>query len=129
MKRNKMMGQAYFDWEIIDNLHFKTEFGATWNSFRREIYRPSTLPTSTNKVPPSNPEGTVRTKDNFGWTWENTLNYSKRFNDVHELTVVLGQSMQRESLEASRITGNGYPNDLAPHPQRLNGSHKLGFFP
>ena len=113
MKRNKMMGQAYFDWEIIDNLHFKTEFGATWNSFRREIYRPSTLPTSTNKVPPSNPEGTVRTKDNFGWTWENTLNYSKRFNDVHELTVVLGQSMQRESLEASRITGNGYPNDLA----------------
>ena len=112
MKRNKVMGKVYFDWEIIKDLNFKTEFSTSWNSFRREIYRPSTLPTSTNKVPPSNPEGTVRTKDALSWTWENTLSYHKEFNDVHELSAVLGQSMQKENLEASRITGNGFPNDL-----------------
>lgn len=112
MKRNKVMGKVYFNWEIIKDLNFKTEFSTSWNSFRREIYRPSTLPTSTNKVPPSNPEGTVRTKDALSWTWENTLSYNKEFNDVHEISAVLGQSLQKENLEASRITGNGFPNDL-----------------
>lgn len=112
MKRNKVMGKAYFNWEIIPDLNFKTEFSTTWNSFRREIYRPSILPSSTNKVPPSNPEGTVRTKDNLSWTWENTLSYNKRINNVHNLSAVIGQSLQKETLDASRITGNGYPNDL-----------------
>ena len=112
MKRNKVMGKAFFNWEIIPDLNFKTEFSTTWNSFRREVYRPSILPSSTNKVPPSNPEGTVRTKDNLSWTWENTLSYNKRINNVHTISAVVGQSMQKESLDASRITGNGYPNDL-----------------
>ena len=114
MKRNKVMGKVYFNWDIIKGLKFKTEFSTAWNSYRREIYRPSTLPTSTNKVPPSNPEGTTRTKDYLSWTWENTLTYNKTFNKVHELSAVLGQSMQRESFEASRITANGFPNDLVP---------------
>lgn len=112
MKRNKVMGKAFFNWEIIPGLNFKTEFSTIWNSFRREVYRPSVLPSSTNKVPPSNPEGTVRTKDALSWTWENTLSYNKTFKDVHRISAVLGQSMQRESIEGSRITGNGYPNDL-----------------
>lgn len=112
MKRNKVMGKAYFNWRIIKGLNFKTEFSTNWNSYRREIYRPSTLPTSVNKVPPSNPEGTVRTKDALSWTWENTLNFNRKFNGVHDVNAVLGQSLQKENIEASRITGNGYPNDL-----------------
>lgn len=112
MKRNKILGKVFFGWEIIDNLKFKTEFSANINNYRREVYRPSTIPNSTAKVPPSNPEGTVRTKDALSWTWENTLSYNRQFGRDHELSAVLGQSMQRESLEASRITGNGYPNDL-----------------
>ncbi len=112
MKRNKVMGKAFFNWEIISGLNLKTEFSTAWNSYRREIYRPSTLPTSVNKVPPSNPEGTLRTKDYLSWTWENTLSYNTRINNIHDISAVLGQSMQRESIEGSRITANGFPNDL-----------------
>lgn len=112
MKRNKVFGKLFFDWNIIKDLTFRTEFSTNWNSFRREIYRPSTLPTSVNKTPPSNPEGTLRTKDALSWTWENTLTYNRKFGDVHALNAVIGQSLQRESIEASRITANGFPNDL-----------------
>lgn len=35
MKRNKVMGKAFFNWEIITDLNFKTEFSTIWNSFRR----------------------------------------------------------------------------------------------
>ena len=59
-------------------------------------------------MPPSNPEGTLRTKDYLSWTWENTLSYNTRINNIHDISAVLGQSMQRESIEGSRITANGF---------------------
>lgn len=112
MKRNKVTSNTYIEYDIIKGLRFKTEFSTDLNTFRRNIFRPSTLPTTVNKTPPSIPTGTTRTKDSFGWAWENTLSFDRKFNRVHNVNAVLGYSMQKESLDNSSFTATDFANDL-----------------
>lgn len=120
MKRNKVITSTWFEYELTKGLKVKTEFGTDFNSFRRNIFRPSTLPTSVNKTPPSIPSGVTRTKDNFSWVWENSLIFNRKFNRKHNVDAVAVFSMQKESLDASRIDATDYPNDLVP---TLNASN------
>lgn len=125
MKRNRILGNLYAEHEIIRDLKLRTSFGIDFNSFRRNIYRPSTLPTLSNTavLTASNPEGTTRTKDILDWVWESTLSYYKVFDDVHTLSAVTGWTMQKESIDGSRITATGFPNDLV---ETLNAAPLTG---
>lgn len=112
MKRYRFMGNVYGEYELYKNLKFKTSFGVDFNSYSRSYYRPSTLPTSLNTVPPSVPEGSKRDKNMLNWVWENTLSYNTTIKRDHDLSAVVGWSAQKESVNTSLIAGNGYPNDL-----------------
>ncbi|WP_308756896.1 TonB-dependent receptor [uncultured Bacteroides sp.] len=112
MKRYRFLGNVYGEYELYKDLKFKTSFGVDFNSYTRSYYRPSTLPTSLNRVPPSVPEGSKRDKNMLNWVWENTLSYMKTFKKDHQLSAVAGWSAQKESVNTSLIAGNGYPNDL-----------------
>lgn len=112
MKRYRFLGNVYGEYELWKGLKFRTTFGIDFNSYSRSYYRPSTLPTSLNRVPPSIPEGSKRDKNMLNWVWENTLSYNKTFNKDHQLSAVAGWSAQRESVNTSLIKGTGYPNDL-----------------
>ncbi|RHJ51632.1 TonB-dependent receptor [Bacteroides sp. AM10-21B] len=112
MKRYRFLGNVYGEYELYKDLKFKTSFGVDFNSYSRSYYRPSTLPTSLNRVPPSVPEGSKRDKNLLNWVWENTLSYVKTFKQDHHLSAVAGWSAQKESANTSLIAGNGYPNDL-----------------
>ncbi len=112
MTRNKVTTNTYLEYDILKGMRFKTEFSTDLNSFRRNVFRPSTLPTTVYKTPPSIPSGSTRTKDSFSWIWENTLTYDKKFADKHQLTAVGAFSMQKESLDISSISATDFPNDL-----------------
>lgn len=120
MKRNKVLTNTYVEYDIIKGLRLKTEFGTDFNSFRRNIYRPSSLPTTVNKTPPSIPSGRTRTKDNFSWIWENTLSLERKFNRKHNISAVAAFSMQKESLDAVDLQATDFPNDLV---HTLNASN------
>ena len=112
MKRYRFLGNVYGEYELYKDLKLKTNFGVDFNSYSRSYYRPSTLPTSLDRVPPSVPEGSKRDKNMLNWVWENTLSYVKIFKQDHHLSAVAGWSAQKESANTSLIAGNGYPNDL-----------------
>lgn len=112
MSRNRVLGSLYAEYEFIKNLKLKTSFGADYNSYRRNIFRPSTLPTSVNQTPPSIPSGESRTKDVLNWVWENTLSYHTVLNKNHNLSGVMGWMVQKESADNSLIKATGYANDL-----------------
>lgn len=80
MKRYRFMGNVYGEYELYKNLKFKTSFGVDFNSYSRSYYRPSTLPTSLDRLPPSVPEGSKRDKNMLNWVWENTLSYTTVIN-------------------------------------------------
>lgn len=52
------------------------------------------------------------TYSNFNWVWENTLNYSKTFNEVHDLNLLAGYTVQEQRIDISSLSGTGFPNDL-----------------
>ena len=106
------MGNVYGEYELYKNLKFKTSFGVDFNSYSRSYYRPSTLPTSLDRLPPSVPEGSKRDKNMLNWVWENTLSYTTVIKDVHNLSAIAGWTAQKESVNTSLLAGNGYPNDL-----------------
>lgn len=112
MLRYRTMGNLYADYEFIPNLKFKMNFGVDYNNYRRNVYRPSTLPTSVNRTPPSIPTGQNRTKDVLNWVWENLLSYNTIFDTKHNLSVMAGWTAQKETLGATFIQGTGFPNDL-----------------
>lgn len=112
MKRYRFLGSLYGEYELYKNLKFRTNLGIDFNSYSRSYYRPSTLPNSLNRVPPSVPEGSKRDKNMQNWVWENTLAYTNTFKQDHQLSAIAGWSVQKESVNTSLIEGNGYPNDL-----------------
>ncbi|MEM8523440.1 MAG: TonB-dependent receptor [Bacteroidota bacterium] len=84
---NRMLGNAYAEVELLDGLTARTNFGVQYdqNNFK-----------GFNYITPENSEPTFVNglTENYGvfttWTWTNTLNYTKSFNDVHNLTVLGG---------------------------------------
>ena len=40
-----------------------------------------------------------------GWTWENTINYTREFNKIHDLTVLLGHHMDKSITEFEQLSG------------------------
>ncbi len=112
MERNRMMGNAYGEYEFIDGLKFRTSFGVDYNTYTRNYFRPSTLPTSQNRVPPSIPTGQKRDKNMLNWVWENTLAYNKLIKQDHNIAAVVGWTAQKETVNSSNFAGTGFPNDL-----------------
>lgn len=112
MKRNRFLGTLYAEYEFIKDLKFKSSFGVDYNSFRRNIYRPSSLPTKVNNIPPSISTGENRTKDVINWLWENTLTYNFTLGNDHSFSAIAGWTVQNEMSDSGRTTATGFPNDL-----------------
>lgn len=111
MNEISLISNIYAQYEIARGLTLKSSFGVNLKDWNRDYFRKSTLPSPTTLTTPSIPTGTSRTKRNFNWISENTLNYSKYFNG-HSITAVTGFTVQRERSDANLITGTGFQNDL-----------------
>lgn len=98
MKRYRFLGNVYGEYELYKDLKLKTNFGVDFNSYSRSYYRPSTLPTSLDRVPPSVPEGSKRDKNMLNWVWENTLSYVKIFKQDHHYLLWLVGLLKRSLL-------------------------------
>lgn len=109
----QMLGTAYMEYEILKGLNYKMQGSWNYNNYVRDYYRPAALPNSTNRTPPSNPTAESRTKNKYTWVWENTLNYQKKINKLHNISALAGWTAQRYQSNANRITATDLPmNDL-----------------
>ncbi|QPH38553.1 SusC/RagA family TonB-linked outer membrane protein [Pedobacter endophyticus] len=107
---SRLLGGAFLEYEIIEGLTAKTYFGGYTISSRSNYFRPSYLGIY-RAAAPTVAQGRSSTFRINNWVSENTLNYKKRFNDKHNLEVLLGYSIQKENIEKNGISGQGYPND------------------
>ena len=110
LKTDNIIGTVFGEYKIIDGLTFKTSAGINssdshfeyyWNEGQKWGYSGWVHATGTHST---------RRVDN--WVWENTLNYNKTFNEDHNVTALLGYTMQDQQTTFSNISGSGYPNDL-----------------
>ncbi len=120
----KLLSNLFAEYEILKDLKYKVSFGADISNYKRDAFRPSTLPDFVSKLAPSNPIGNYRTNSITNWVVENTLSFNKKLGN-HSIKSIAGFSAQKERQDASNITATGFPNDIT---QTLNAATTVTAF-
>lgn len=108
-KNLRLLGTAFTEISLIDNLKFKALVGTDIRSFREDIFSSSII--NPNSVNPTRPAvGSNNTAQTVNWLSEFTLSYGKTLGK-HTFDAVLGYTVQKEKLEVSQITGTNFAND------------------
>ena len=86
-ERWRVFGGAYLEFDLFKDLTFKTQLGIDYRNYYRSQFTPRNIEGS---EPSASDALDVDYNYNQGWTWYNTLNYTKTFNENHRLSVLLG---------------------------------------
>ncbi len=83
----KIFGNLFAEIELIEDLKFKTNFGVNYTTFKSEKFNPTFEEPNAHRAINNL---SVVNNIKFDWVWSNTLNYTKTFNDKHNLNVLVG---------------------------------------
>ncbi len=109
-QNNRLIISGWGELEVIKNLKFKSTFNVDWQSAKAEYFRPSTLG-GTNSAPPTIPSGSVGNANIMNWLNENTLTYNWAPAGGHNLTALLGYTVQQQRETYANFTGTNFPDD------------------
>lgn len=107
---NQVLSNINFDYEIIEGLSFRTEFGVDFLNNREED---RTLGDHTDSGA-RNGEGFVTNAEVLNLNWNNLLNYDLSW-DVHNLNLTTGISYQSSESFTSFASGNTFGSPLLPN--------------
>ncbi|NLU90666.1 SusC/RagA family TonB-linked outer membrane protein [Chitinophaga sp. Ak27] len=110
IKNFRLTANAYMEYEFLPNLKYRISAGTDLNSFRRDYYRPSSLPLPSGTLP-SVATGFSNTDMYTNWLTEHTVTYNKSFGK-HKLDVLAGFTVQKENQEHNSLTANNFPTDI-----------------
>ena len=104
-------GTLSLTYDIIPGLSFKTLGGTYINVYNQDFYRANTL--LYRNSADGNPYGQASSSTETNWLWENTLSWTKDFDD-HYIDAVIGYTAQKDNLTIKQVLANNYPDDLVP---------------
>ena len=105
-------GSLFAEIQPVDRLIYRSVFGYDMSASSERTYTPAAvLATATTILDEVN----QRASSGHSWTWQNTLAYSRRLNEVHNLDGLLGMEMEKsgmgENLNA-RNRNSLFPGDF-----------------
>ncbi|TXK45760.1 TonB-dependent receptor [Pontibacter qinzhouensis] len=100
---SKVYGQLNF----TPTFTFRSEFGLDLLNQFEEAYQGNQTQTGSSR----GGFGTYRSVNVVNYTTNNYFNYSKTFNEIHNLDATLGMSYQNATTNTSSVQGEGFPND------------------
>ncbi len=102
--RNRIFGNLWAEADILKDLTFRTNFGLDYTNYY--YYRmDKKAPEFSEWMGQNNFE--EHAEYNYRWVWTNTLTYKKTFNEVHNLTVLLGTEAIKDGL-GRNLTGQRF---------------------
>ena len=99
----------YLDYEFIAGLNFRTSFGLKFNLNQTELWKSSKIGTYADKSSPAT--AAAIDKKGLNWLNENTLTYKKNFNEKHDLNVVAGLTVQKDTYSQLSAGATDFPTD------------------
>ena len=111
--RMSITGKAFAELELMKGLSYKFSMGGDYYGAHNDKYRQSSLPLKGKNYydTPSNPTGYSSSSFYFNWLIENQLTYTTTINKKHNISAVLVQSAQKETMKSNNVTATDYPND------------------
>lgn len=112
-KRNiRAIGGLHFDYEISENISFKTKVSGTYDRYQRESY---TQPGSILDGFVGDPEAPGSKRDNgsdtFEYTWLNQLSFNKEFGD-HKVDGLFFTEFTKNKMHSYTLKSKGYASSL-----------------
>lgn len=96
LKRNRLLGNIYAEFDINDHFTFRSEFGGDFGNNLSDRFQPTfTYGAISRGINQLN----IRRENNDFWLVKNLLTYQNTFNNRHNLTVLVGQEAQQSSWE------------------------------
>lgn len=106
---------AFADFRIIDGLNAKINGGITTYDEKYDYYLPTSLSNGNNPPFSDNAKtaayADANSRGEIDKLVEATLNYNKTFNDVHQVTALLGYSAQQTNIDYVAVRANGFQSD------------------
>jgi TonB-linked SusC/RagA family outer membrane protein len=102
----KLLANAFLEYDIIKNLTFKTHWAIDYFAGNGEYFLPSVV-LGGNTRPAS-----ATSQQNSSWLNENTLTYSNIFNGVHNVSALVGYSVQETSTYNTSQKGSLAATDI-----------------
>lgn len=109
----RLLANAYFEVELLKNLHFKTAINTDLGAVDYNAFYPSTYGYF-NSPPPTNPSAVHSSNNAFSWLSENTITYNFKIHQDHTFDFLAGYSAQRYNLNFRNINGSGFAGDNIP---------------
>lgn len=106
----RTIGSMYADYRIIEGLNFKTTVNLDNTDSNYKSYVPYTVRGVLSARQQSPGEATIGSFTGYRkqtFLNENTLSYNKVFNEVHDLSIVAGQSYNSEKLDVVSLSSVG----------------------
>ncbi len=107
---NNLLSTVFFDYEVIDGLHLRTNFDANLNNDVRRTFFPSTVANGFN-APPRIPSGGYSQSEFWNWASENSIVYDHTFNGDHHINVLGNFSVQQQKMNSTSLSGTQFPDD------------------
>jgi len=107
-KNLTVIANAYATYKIFDDLKYKISANINTDNSVYRSFSPSTILGGT--TPAASAAASYNTSNFLSWLAENTLTYTKAFNQ-HHVEAFVGYSAQKVSYENSGINGSQFPDD------------------
>jgi len=105
---NRVLGNAHAEFDLMENLYVRTNFGADIEDIAREGYVTRFAPYSGRGT--SSASDLTSQRRNF--LSENLLKYNATFSDVHSVDATAGFTWQQETSEGQGIYTSNFINDI-----------------
>lgn len=104
-KRYRIFNSVYGEWDIIEGLKYRVNFGPDFTVARNGRFTGS----QTNARRGGAATGSVDEQFVLNYTLENIVSYNKKFNQIHNFGVTALQSIQRDRDDRTSIGVLGIP--------------------
>jgi len=104
-KTTRILGNIYANYEVLKGLQIKTNIAVDKGAETHQKFSPGAIASNGLAT------GSSGSVDNYSWTAEAMLNYTKTFFHDHHIEALAGYSAQQFKQESNSISGTNFPSD------------------
>ncbi|WP_027395933.1 SusC/RagA family TonB-linked outer membrane protein [Aquimarina latercula] len=119
LRKHSALGNIFTEFDITNDLKFRNEIGGNFDFFTNSIFTPTY---EWGRFINNNATLQEKRAENRFWIVKNYLSFNKTLNEIHNLSLLLGQEAQESSWNGTQVTGQGFVNN---NVQTLNNAGEI----
>lgn len=104
-KTSRVFGNIFAELNFLENFTARTSFGGSYSNTNGQVFA---YPTYENAENTTFNQLTENASTGYNWTWSNTLQYQNNFNDLHDVTILVGSEAYHNQYEEINALTQGY---------------------